>query len=75
VQMELDPPPPYATSADAVLPLLAKCRRWKADQYEPNVVWVDLDGPDGLFGDAAAATFPRAVCLALLESYGVEVVR
>ena len=61
----------YATSADAVLPLLEKCRHWKAQQWEPNVVWVDLDAPN--YGDGVAETFPRAACVALLRANGIEV--
>lgn len=59
-------PDDYATSADAVLPWLEKCRRWKAQQHEPNVVWVDLDAPT--YGDACAPTFARAACIALIRA-------
>jgi hypothetical protein len=71
VQMEQDAPPDYLNSADAVLPWLEKCRRWKAERCAPDGVWLEVDAPR--FGDAYAPTFARAACIALLKAHGVSI--
>lgn len=72
--------PPFATSADAVLPLLERCSQWNNEfvGYDSDVnerhycrVWVlNGNGVDMLL--AKAPTFARAACLALLKAAGVE---
>ncbi len=73
--------PPYATSADAVLPLLEKyhiavasrvSKQWVVEIHEengePNSEEYDMIN----IGEATAPTFPLAACLALLRAHGVE---
>lgn len=66
--------PPYATSADAVLPLLYKTY-WQVQQTakaeSPLRVRIGAE-QDLSFGESD--TFPRAACIALLMANGVEVV-
>jgi len=57
--------PSFATSPAAVLPYLSKVR-WKAQQFPPDGVWIDLDAP--AYGDAYAPTFARAACIALIRA-------
>jgi hypothetical protein len=67
--------PPYATSCDAVMPLLEKWGHpdWGRDaEYSKGTRW---DGWRITLGNvcAEATTFPLAACIALLRANGVEV--
>ncbi len=62
-------PPPYATSADAVLPLLEK-RTYETGFYVGGRHAVHF--PDGDI-TGAADTFALAACIALLRAHGWEV--
>ena len=77
--------PPYATSADAVLPLLDTWQRiakakyrdghiyWQAGTFDKQISCdysVELCGMIGGTVAAQADTFPRAACLALLAAHG-----
>lgn len=69
--------PPYATSADAVLPLLEKVGRWSLAYNLP----LSIGGYSVMVSDACSVAwwaedpaFPRAACIALLRANGVEVV-
>lgn len=66
--------PPYATSADAVLPLLEKQLGWDCcharvdDQYVVKIWHGELTGLMGV-----SPTLPLAACYALLRANGYEV--
>lgn len=62
---------PFTQSADAVLPLLEKCNRYKIQKHEPGVVWVDVDAPE--YGESVESTLPKAIVVALLRAHQVEV--
>ncbi len=66
--------PPYATSADAVLPLLEKYHAaWLAQSVINGcTVVITATGYERFYGNSP--TFPRAACIALLRANGVEVV-
>lgn len=81
------PIPNYATSADAVLPLLEKYQVWQSiwndNPYNgsrgcsvlvSNAFTEDLDEPKDRSGWCRADSFPRAACIALLRANGVEVI-
>lgn len=71
-ELELDGPS-FATSADAVLPLLERQEWWSKIGHTNHVeVGYYDDGPCMAYGEAA--TFPMAACIALLNSKGIEVV-
>lgn len=70
-------PPRFATSADAVLPLLERHQPWVVERSFGGF-WLriikphrEAAGEPGIKGDAL--TFPRAACYALLRVHGVEV--
>lgn len=73
--------PPFATSADAVLPFLNKWR-WMAGNGQPLASIRDNDGlmvkmvkicePDLGLPHAVAPTFARAACIALIRSRRAE---
>lgn len=71
---------PYATSADAVLPLLEK---WASEaefngpgiHMTPDSRWlVSLHNADDIVASATARTLPRAICIAMLQAKGIEVI-
>jgi len=66
--------PPYATSADAVLPLLEKWHLWQCYKHAPGFGFtVDLTKAKEAqpFAHAMGPTFARAACLALLKAHAV----
>ncbi len=72
--------PPYATSADAVLPLLEKYRGWSSRKhnYNPKLRTVELevtceDGDGYSYAHGDAPTFARAACFCLLRAAGQKV--
>lgn len=74
----VEPLPPYATSADAVLPLLNECEcdmfRVCGEEGFPETwrVKVNTGAPNGE-GLGVAPIFPLAACYALLRANGYEV--
>ncbi len=76
VPRETDRPPPYATSADAVLPLLEKWKFVKASRWVESKWLVsmsdDLNEHSHKFL-GYAPSLPRAACFALLGAVGCTV--
>jgi hypothetical protein len=75
---------PYATSADAVLPLLEKWRgvetagmwrgeHFKEDPEDANYLISLMADWGRIRFEGRSPTFPRAACFALLKAHGVEV--
>lgn len=65
--------PPYATSADAVLPLLKTYWEVNAGTLGDGHAQVTVEfwgAPKDQHGEGAAPTFPLAACFALLRSHG-----
>lgn len=76
VSMIAETPPPFATSADAVLPLLPKTKGgdfWTVDAGYLGAR-ACIRNSNGIKSEGAAPTLPLAACLALLRAHGVEVV-
>lgn len=73
--------PEFATSADAVLPLLEKFRGRRTVKIVMSVdfhVIIESEPgyssvPSVIVAESVAPTFPFAACLALLKAHGVEV--
>lgn len=66
--------PGFATSADAVLPLLEKCQHFDHNWncvHKQHWVWVKIEGRDKAVG--SDPVFARAGSIALLRANGIEV--
>jgi hypothetical protein len=59
--------PPYATSADAVLPLLEKPQGRVEMAHNEGLWWCHIQLNPSIISEAAP-TFPRAACLAILAA-------
>jgi hypothetical protein len=71
-------PPRFATSCDAVMPLLEKQGAWRSERVDtvgPDPYQVEIDGNiHGLYHRSGwQPTLPVAACIALLRAHGVEV--
>lgn len=72
--------PKWATSADAVLPLIEKWANSKKFNgpdiaMTPDGLWmVNLHDGDDIAASATAPTFPLSACIALLRAHNVEVI-
>lgn len=62
----------FATSADAVLPLLNKLGFWSARFDGDEFVVTDDHMDNNSDNSADAPTFPRAACIALLRAKGIK---
>jgi len=75
---ELEYPPFYSTRADAVLPLLSVWR-WETNWHPSYKTFLIVLKPsiqhpkETTAVNSEAETFPRAACIALLRTHGVEV--
>jgi hypothetical protein len=65
--------PSFTTSADAVLPWLAKTGRWQCDYGRPHALGYRIYFPQNSDGEAASESFARTAVIALLRAHGVEV--
>lgn len=72
---DLEHPPFYSTYADMAISLLA-AQVWFHVETQNSSVWTVNVATGNLSDDhhkATANTLPRAICIALLRAYGVEV--